>query len=196
MDISMPIYFVGFGGKSLRFAGQHFDGVHLHTFITEQGLQRARSLVQEGADLAGRDPDSVKLYSVCATAINPTEEDRLQKLTARMATYMQAPGYAEMLIELNGWDIKVLEDFRAHPLVSAMPGGIDSVATLEQLREINKLIPEEWLPAAVGTPQQCAQAWHRQLQLGADGVVIHGSTPPEFEPILAEYKRVREASVS
>ena len=75
-----------------------------------------------------------------------------------MATYMQAPGYAEMLIELNGWDIKVLEDFRAHPLVSAMPGGIDSVATLEQLREINKLIPEEWLPAAVGTPQQCAQA--------------------------------------
>ena len=146
MDASIPIHFVGFGGKSLRFAGQHFDGVHLHTFITDQGLQRARSLVQEGAELAGRDPDSVKLYSVVATAINSTEEDRLRKLVARMATYMQAPGYAEMLIALNDWDIKVLEDFRAHPLVSSMPGGIDGVASLEQLREISNLIPQEWLP--------------------------------------------------
>ena len=193
MDVSMPIHFIGFGEKSLRFAGRHFDGVHLHTFITEQGLQRARSLVQEGAELAGRDPNSVTLYSVVATAINPTEEDRLRKLVARMATYMQAPGYAEMLIALNDWDIKVLEDFRAHPLVSSMPGGIDSVATLEQLREISDLIPREWLPAAVGTSRQCAQAWHRQLQLGADGVVIHGSTPTEFEPILAEYKALRNA---
>jgi len=193
MDVSMPIHFVGFGQKSLRFAGQHFDGVHLHTFITEQGLQRARALVQEGAELAGRDPNSVKLYSVIATAINPTEEDRLRKLVARMATYMQAPGYAEMLIALNDWDSKVLEDFRAHPVVSSMPGGIDSVATLEQLVEISQLIPEEWLPAAVGTPRQCAQAWHRQIQLGADGVVIHGSTPAEFEPILSEFKALRDA---
>jgi len=192
MDASMPIHFVGFGEKSLRYAGQHFDGAHLHTFITNQGLQRARSLLQEGAALAGRDPDSVKLYSVVATAINPTEEDRLRKLVARMATYMQAPGYAEMLIALNNWDMKVLEDFRTNPLVSSMAGGIDSVATLEQLREISNLIPEEGLPAAVGTAQQCAQAWHKQLQLGADGVVIHGSTPPEFEPILAEYKALRD----
>jgi 5,10-methylenetetrahydromethanopterin reductase len=192
MDASMPIHFVGFGEKSLRFAGQHFDGVHLHTFITEKGLQKARSLVQEGVELAGRDPDSVKIHSVFATAVNPTEEDRLRKLVGRMATYMQAPGYAEMLIALNDWDIKVLEDFRAHPLVSSMPGGIDSVATLEQLQDISDLIPKEWLPAAVGTPQECAQAWQKQLQLGADGVVIHGSTPAEFEPILCEYKALRD----
>ena len=196
MDATLPIHFVGFGEKSLRFAGQHFDGVHLHTFITDQGLQRARSLVQEGAEKAGRDPDSIKLYSVMATAINPSEEDRLRKLVARMATYMQAPGYAEMLITLNDWDSKVLEDFRAHPVVSSMPGGIDSVATLEQLHEISHLIPEEWLPAAVGTPQQCAQTWRKQLQLGADGVVIHGSTPAEFEPILSEYQAVPDTTAS
>ncbi len=196
MDATLPIHFVGFGEKSLRFAGQHFDGVHLHTFINDRGLQRARSLVQEGAEKAGRDPDSVKLYSVMATAINPSEEDRLRKLVARMATYMQAPGYVEMLITLNDWDSKVLEDFRAHPVVSNMPGGIDSVATLEQLHEISKLIPEEWLPAAVGTPQQCAKTWRKQLQLGADGVVIHGSTPAEFAPILGEYSTLRDTATS
>lgn len=194
MDASLPVHFVGFGEKSLRFAGQHFDGVHLHTFITDQGLQRARQLVDEGAERAGRDPGSVKIHAVVATAVNPSEEDRLRKLVARMATYMQAPGYVEMLIALNGWDIKVLEDFRQHPVVTSMAGGIDSVATLEQLREISELIPQEWLPAAVGTPQQCAQTWQQQLQLGADGVVIHGSTPTEFEPILAEYRALRAST--
>lgn len=192
LDIEMPIHFVGFGEKSLRYAGKHFDGVHLHTFITDAGLQRAKGLIQEGAEQAGRDPDAVKLYSVFATALDPTEEDRLRKLVGRMATYMQAPGYAEMLIALNDWDMKVLEDFRAHPVVTSMAGGIDSVATLDQLHEISKLIPDEWLPAAAGTAQQCAQAWQRQLELGADGVVIHGSTPAEFEPILGEYRALRD----
>lgn len=95
---------MGFGPASLRLAGAHFDGVHLHTFITAQGLRRAKALVQEGAAAAGRDPEAVKLWSVIATAVEPTHEDRLRKLVARMATYMQAPGYAELLVELDGWD--------------------------------------------------------------------------------------------
>ncbi len=187
LDAEIPVHFVGFGQKSLRWAGGRFDGVHLHTFITDKGLQRAKALVQEGAAAAGRDPDSVKVYSVFATALNPSHEDRLRKLIARMATYMQAPGYAEMLIELNGWDMEVLEAFRAHPAVTAIPGAIDSVANLEQLEEISELIPKEWLPAAVGSAEECAAAWRRELANGADGVCIHGSTPQEFAPILEAY---------
>ncbi len=191
LDAEIPLHFVGFGAKSLRFAGEHFDGVHLHTFITEQGLQRAKSLVQEGAAAAGRDPNSVKVWSVFATALNPSREDYLRKMVGRMATYMQAPGYAEMLVELNGWDMAVLEAFRAHSTVSAMPGGIDSVATLEQLEEISALIPEDWLPAATGSAEECAQAWKGQLDNGADGIVIHGSTPQEFAPIVEAYARIK-----
>ena len=86
LDANIPVHFVGFGENSLRFAGANFDGVHLHTFITLEGLQKARALVQEGAADAGRDPDAIEITSVCATAINPTEEDRLRKLVARMAT--------------------------------------------------------------------------------------------------------------
>ena len=151
VDADIPIHFVGFGPRSLRFAGAHFDGVHLHTFITDEGLRRAKALVQEGAEAAGRDPDDIKIYSVQATALNPDREDYLRKLVARMATYMQAPGYAEMLIALNGWDPKVLEDFRANEIVSSMLGGIDSVASLDQLEKISALIPEEWLKAASGS---------------------------------------------
>ena len=191
MKADIPIHFVGFGPASLRFAGAHFDGVHLHTFITAQGLRRAKALVQEGATAAGRDPEAVKLWSVIATAVEPTREDRLRKLVARMATYMQAPGYAELLVELNGWDASVLEDFRASPVVKSIPGGIDSVATLEQLEQIAELIPPEWLPAATGTPQACAAAWKAELDGGADGLVIHGSTPQEFAPALQAYRALR-----
>ncbi|MDZ7785335.1 MAG: TIGR03857 family LLM class F420-dependent oxidoreductase [Halioglobus sp.] len=188
MAADIPVHFVGFGPGSLRFAGAHFDGVHLHTFITDEGLRRAKALVREGAEEAGRDPDEVKVYSVVATALDPDRESRLRKLVARMATYMQAPGYAELLIDLNGWDPRVLEEFRANSVVASMPGGIDSVATLEQLEEIGELIPDEWLPAATGSAQECAQVLKQQLVNGADGVVIHGSTPTEFAPVVQAYR--------
>ncbi len=191
LDANIPVHFVGFGPRSLRFAGAHFDGVHLHPFITDQGLRRARKLVREGAEAAGRNPDDIKIYSVLATALNPNREDHLRKFVARMATYMQAPGYAEMLIDLNEWNMAVLEKFRANKIVASMLGGIDSVATVEQLEEISTLIPSEWLTAALGTATECARAWKNQFSNGADGVVIHGSTPTEFAPILDAYRTIR-----
>ncbi|GAB3279702.1 TIGR03857 family LLM class F420-dependent oxidoreductase [Parahaliea aestuarii] len=190
MQAEIPLHFVGFGPTSLRFAGAHFDGIHLHTFITPRGLQRARALVSEGAEAAGRDPGKINIHAVLATACRPTREDYLRKLVARMATYMQAPGYAELLIELNGWDTAVLEAFRASEVVKSIPGGIDSVATLEQLEEISELIPAEWLHAATGEPEDCARAWQQELDNGADGVVIHGSTSEEFTPVLDAYRRL------
>lgn len=188
MNADIPVHFVGFGPHSLRFAGRHFDGVHLHTFITDQGLRRAVALVREGAEEAGRDPDKVQVFAVLATALQPDREDYLRRLIARMATYMQAPGYAEGLVALNGWDAEVLAAFRANKTVSSMLGGIDSVATLEQLEEMSELIPGEWLPAATGSADECARAWKNQLSNGATGVVIHGSTPSEFAPIIEAYR--------
>lgn len=193
MDAHIPIHFVGFGSASLRMAGAHFDGVHLHTFISLEGLRRAKALIQEGAEAAGRDPDSVKITTVCATAVDPDREAVLRKLVARMATYMQAPGYVELLAELNGWDPEVLAGFRASPVVQSMAGGIDSVATMEQLEEIAPLIPEDWLPGAVGTPEQCARYWQSELDNGADSVCIHGSTTPEFAPALEAFAAARGA---
>lgn len=128
--------------------------------------------------------------SVIATAVAPSEEDHLRKFVGRMATYMQAPGYAEMLIALNEWDPRVLEDFRANSIVQSIAGGIDSVATLEQLEQISHLIPEEWLPAARGTVQDCARSWKNQFDNGADGIVIHGSTPTEFSPVVEAYRQL------
>lgn len=188
---TIPLLFVGFGPKSLAFAATVFDGVILHTFISDEALARTVKRIRDAAEQAGRDPASVKIWSVLATACNADEEKQLRYLVARMATYLQAPGYGELLLALNGWDHKILEQFRQHELVRGMPGAIDSVATLEQLRQIRQLIPEEWLPAANGNPQQCAARIQDQFKAGADGVILHASPPQEFAPVLPAYASIR-----
>ena len=63
-------------------------------------------------------------------------------------------------------------------------------ATTEQLEHVATLIPEDWLSwAAVGSPAECVTAVRSQLALGCDGVIMHGATPGELAPILAEYRR-------
>ena len=95
-------------------------------------------------------------------------------------------------IDINGWDSTVLEKFRANETVACMRGGIDSTATLDQLREIEPLIPKEWFPAAVGNAATCAQRWQDQFNAGADGVIIHAATPQQFSPVLEAYAKIRD----
>ena len=149
--------------------------------------------MREGAARAGRDPAAVKVWTVLAVACNASEERRLKLLTARMATYLQAPGYGELLFEINGWDPAGLAAFRASPVVKSIPGGIDSVATPEQLRAIRELMPAEWLPAADGSPEQCARRILDQFEAGADGVILHASLPHEVAPALEAYAKLRPA---
>ena len=111
-----------------------------------------------------------------------------------MATYLQAPGYGELLFAINRWNPADLTRFRASELVKSVPGGIDSVATPEQLRRIRELIPDEWLPAAVGSPAQCARRIEDQFAAGADGVILHASLPHEAAPALEAYAALRPAA--
>lgn len=194
MNEPIPLLFTAFGQQSLEFAGTVFDGVILHTFMSDEAVRRAVSLVRRGAEKAGRDPQSVKVWSVLAVACNASEERRLKLLTARMATYLQAPAYGELLFAINGWDPQGLADFRNHDAVKAVPGAIDSIATTEQLRAIREAIRPEWLPAADGTPEQCAQRIVDQFDAGADGVILHASLPDEFAPALEAYAKVRPAA--
>lgn len=188
----IPVLFVGFGPKSLEFAGSVFDGVILHTFLSDAAVTKACELVRRGAERAGRDPSSVKIWSVLACGCNPSDEQRLSLDVARMATYLQAPHYGELLLAINDWDIEVLKRFRESPIVKSMPGGIDSVASIEQLKEIAQWIPSHWLPSAIGTPEYGARRVSDQLRAGADGVILHASTPKEFAPLVEAYATLRD----
>ena len=189
----IPLLVCAFGRRSLGFVGSVFDGVILHTFMSDAAVERAVALVRRGAEEAGRDPKQVKVWSVLATGSNLSEEKELRYLTARMATYLQAPGYGELLVDINEWDPELLKRFRSAEVVRTMPGGIDQVASLAQLREIRELIPEHWLPAATGTPEGCAQRFVDQFRAGAHGIIVHACSPQELAPILTAYEKVRPA---
>jgi probable F420-dependent oxidoreductase len=187
-DEDIPLGLTAFGPNTLALGGRAFDQVVLHTFFTDETVVRAVRTVKEAAERAGRDPDAVQVWSCFATVGDDLPEPvRLKKLVGRLATYLQA--YGDLMVQTNGWDPAVLERFRADPVVSGFRGAIDDKATTEQLEHIATLIPDEWLaPAATGSAEQCATAVQHQLDLGADGVILHGASPAELAPVVEAYR--------
>jgi probable F420-dependent oxidoreductase len=188
-DEDIPVMAAALGFRTMRWAGGVVDGVILHTFVSDEALARCVAEVRAGAEAAGRDPASVRVWAVLATLHEPDEERLLRGVTGRMATYLQA--YGDALVAMNGWDAQPLERFRADDVVASVRGAIDAKATLAELEHIRGLIPDEWLPAAVGSAEQCAARVLDQLAAGADGVILHGSAPAELAPVVDAYRRVR-----
>ena len=188
LDEHLPMSLVAFGTNTLELAGRCYDEVVLHTYFTDETTERCVQTVKLAAEKAGRNPDDVKVWSCFATVGDHIPADkRLMKTVGRLATYLQ--GYGELLVRTNGWDMAVLEKILADPIVSGVRG-LDVVGTTEQLEHVATLIPDEWLaPSATGTPSQCVAAVRNQLALGCDGVIMHGATPAELVPIVAEYRR-------
>jgi probable F420-dependent oxidoreductase len=186
-DEDIPLGLVAFGPQSLALGGRAFDHVILHTFFTDETLQRCVRTVKEAAEQAGRDPASVTVWSCYATIGDHIPEPvRLKKSVGRLATYLQ--GYGDLMVETNRWDPDVLVRFRADEMVRTFPGAIDVRADTAQLEHIATLIPDEWLaPSATGDAASCAAAVKRQMDLGADAVIMHGASPAELSPIVAAY---------
>jgi alkanesulfonate monooxygenase SsuD/methylene tetrahydromethanopterin reductase-like flavin-dependent oxidoreductase (luciferase family) len=171
------------------------DGVVLHTFFSDEALERSVAAVRRGAERAGRDPADVRIWSVLATVGDHIDEPlRLKKTVGRLASYLR--GYGDLMVRVNQWDPAVLERFRADPFVVDFKGAFDARATVEELEYLSGILPAEWMAsAATGTPAQCTATILRQFDLGADSVILHGATPDELAPILDAYRAARPASL-
>lgn len=184
----IPVILCALAERTLERAGTYVDGVVLHTYFTDDTLARCVAAVRRGAEQAGRDPASVRVWSVLATVGDHIPyETQLKKTVGRLSTYLQ--GYGDLLVRVNQWDPEVLTRFRNDDVVASVPGAIDAIATPEQLEHIATLFPDEWMAAAaVGSPAQCVRRVQDQFAAGADSVILHGATPAELAPIVAEYR--------
>lgn len=193
IDEDIPVLMVALGPRALALAGGLADAVVLHTYMSDEAVARAVRAVRAGAEAAGRDPASVRVWACTAVVDDSLPHDLfLKKTVGRLATYLQ--GYGDLLVRINGWDPADLQAFRADPLVAGFQGAFDadgSVADLEYLAE--KVIPRAWLDAAVtGSAETCARQVADQLATtGVDSVILHGSTPAQLAPVLEAYGPVR-----
>lgn len=186
-DLDIPLTLTAFGPNTLELGGRCFDNVVLHTFFNDDTTSRAVTTVKRAAEQAGRDPSTVKVWSCFATIGDHIEPAlRLKKTVGRLATYLQA--YGDLMVHTNNWDPDVLKRFRQDDFVSTFQGAIDANASTQDLERISPLIPEQWLASsATGSPQNCVAAIRRQRELGCDGVILHGATPTELQPIIDAY---------
>ena len=187
----IPMTFTAFGPNSLALGGRAFDAVVLHTFFTEETTRRCVFQVKAAAEKAGRDPEHVKVWSCFAVVGDHLSEAvRLKKLVGRMATYLQA--YGDLMIKTNDWDPEVLARFRKDEFVKNFRGAIDNLASTKELEHVATLIPEEWLAsAATGSMESCVRSINEQFDMRVDGVILHGASPEQLQPIVEHYREQR-----
>src|SRR6516162_4127536 len=186
----IPLGIVAFGPNTLRLGGRLFDDVILHTFFSPETLQRCVATVKRAAEEAGRNPDDVRVWSCLATIGDFLDVDvRRRKLVGRLATYLQ--GYGDLMVSTNNWDPAILQRFRDDPKVQGFRGAIDQVASDSDLEYIEeRLLPVDWMEnAATGSALECARRVQKELDYGADRVILHGAVPDELEPILEAYRQ-------
>ncbi|MGW5522509.1 TIGR03857 family LLM class F420-dependent oxidoreductase [Gordonia sp. NPDC003950] len=174
--------------KTLELAGRIADGVVLHTFLDAETTRSAVARVRDSAQRAGRDPASVRIWSVLATVPDHLEEtDCTRRLYGRLATYLQ--GYPDVLMAANRWSTDDLERIRATSAFSAARGPLDATATAAELDELAAAIPAGWVAdCATGSADECARAVAAQFDLGVDSVILHGVAPTEVTEIVGSYR--------
>jgi 5,10-methylenetetrahydromethanopterin reductase len=186
-----PLLLAAIGPRTLELAGQAFDGAILHPLLTADAAGACAARVRAAAEQAGRDPATIRVYAGVVVAPGLTPEREAAVVGGRAVTYLQIPHYGELIARTNGWDQAGLERIRGHAAFAALGGdGLAAMAdqrfTLEQLAEVGRAVPAEWIRAgaAVGTPAQVAARLREYLEAGVDEVIMHASPPSTLGPVL------------
>ena len=199
LETPPPVIMGPMGYKGCYWAGQHCDGVLLTSLMTKNAVTELSSAVRKGAEDAGRDPQSVRIWTIQVTACDVSEEDVLNYVVRRMNTYVLFPSMMKVMCKANGWDLAVAEKIRrtlAEIDGSDTSGAMSDEHTsreLDDLRRMRELYPDEWLYEgnAVGSAQDCAKHTREMFDAGVDSVLFHGSPPQKLASLLKVWPKHR-----
>lgn len=204
LPVMPPVIMAGMGEKTLRWAGALCDGVVFNSLWTPEAVRTSARYVREGAEQAGRDPASVRIWTILVSALDVSEEAMLNYVVRRMNTYILFPGMFDAICAANGWDKAKAVELRAalaefdrnNP--KGTMGDEATTRDLDALRYMASLYPREWIEQgnAVGTGMDGAKAALARLEAGADGVLFHGSQPRELASMLDAWATIRPASIA
>jgi 5,10-methylenetetrahydromethanopterin reductase len=205
LDPAPPIIMAAMGDETCRWAGRHCDGVVFNSLWSTDAVEHSTRLVREGAEQAGRDPASVRVWTILVTACEVSEETMLNTIVRRMNTYMYFPFFVEALCRVNGWDpakaaevTAELKEIDAGTQVATGTLGDEGTSRdLDALRQMYETYPEQWIHQgnAVGDREHCAKLTRERFDAGADGVLLHGSAPADLAPLLEAWPDHRPEGV-
>jgi probable F420-dependent oxidoreductase len=185
VDPEVPAPQVWFGtlGQPLgaRAGVASFDGVLLPPVFTPTATRTIVERLHKECDRVGRDPATLRICQSVITAPDLDDTETRTVAHARAVTYLDAPGYGEMLVRLNGWDPTPLKALRDHTQFQ----GMDSVSDLKfhrsELLGPAALLPDEWMreSCALGSVDECVATLQRFREAGADEIATYGSTPAQ-----------------
>ena len=185
-----PVLLAAVGPKTLSLAGQCFDGVILHPFLTPDAVARSVQSVRAAAAAAGRDPSRIRCYATVVVAPDRNTHDGELAVNARGAGYFHVGGLGDALIAANGWNTADLARYRNHPALLALADRqADKALSRAELVEISRSLPDHWLDSssATGTAAQCAVRLAEYLDAGADELILHGTTADNLGSLIKAF---------
>ena len=194
-----PIIMAPMGERTCYWAGRWADAVVFNSLWTPAAVERSSRLVRQGAVDAGRDPQSVRVWTIAVTACDASEEDLLNIVVRRMNTYLALGDMFDHVCIANQWDRSVLTDVRAIMFDATAVASKGSVGDehvsreLDVLRRCRDLYPRAWLETGclLGSAQHCADGMLERFDAGADGVLLHGSVASALRPVVDAWAEIR-----
>ncbi len=199
LDILPPVIMAAMGDKTCEWAGRICDGVVYNSLWSTAAARTSTQAVRRGATLAGRDPKSVRVWSILVTASDVSEETVLNTIIRRMNTYVLVPPMFDALCDLNGWDPGVAQRIRDElKLFDGAPrpgflGDEHTTRDLEHLRHMREFYPQQWLDdgVAVGSASECIEKVLDRFDADIDGILFHGTHPKNLESLLKLWPKYR-----
>jgi len=198
-----PVIMAIMGDKTARWAGGFCDGVVYNSLWSTAAVKRSTDLVRQGAAAAGRDPKSIKVWTILVTASDASEEVILNTIIRRLNTYLLVPPMFDVICAANGWDRstpgRIREELRKFDVgpQAGMHKDEHTTRDLNNLRHLRDLYPRRWIDEghAVGTARECAQKVLERFDAGADGILFHGTHPADLRSFMEIWPTHRPSEI-
>ena len=192
------LWFGGFARpKGAATLASSFDGVVLPPILSPEATAKAVERVREACDRADRDPASIRIVQCVVTAPELDDAETRALAHGRALGYLQYPGYGEVLVEENGWDMGPVHELRAHKQLASDEKIADRRFHRHELLEPARLVPDEWMlqTCAIGSVSECVNALQAFRDAGADEIATYGSTPGQNAKLVEAWRARRAVAV-
>lgn len=196
-----PIIMSPMGDRTCYWSGRHCDAVVFNSLWGVDAVAHSTRLVRQGAADAGRDPASVRVWTIGVAACELPEDDELNIIIRRMNTYLALGELFENICKANHWDPAPLAQVRAlmydhGARERAGSMGDEHVSRdMDVIRRCRELYPQRWIDEGclVGSAADCVADMQARMDAGADGILLHGSVPAQLGTLIEAWARQRSA---